>query len=92
MNPGRKKGTPKTGGRVKGTPNTMSAGVKLAIETTFKKIGGVSGLTRWAKGNPDEFYGIWAKLLPKNIDVSGEVTHRVINVVRSFPEGTDGAA
>ena len=36
-------------------------------------MGGVKALTTWAKGNPDEFYKLWAKLLPKDLHISGNL-------------------
>ena len=57
-------------GRVKGVPNKVTVEAKVALEMAFKGAGGVDALTAWAKENPDGFYPVWAKLLPKNIDVT----------------------
>lgn len=54
----------KTGGRKKGTPNKLTRSVKLALDESFTKMGGVAALVRWGKDNPTEFYKLWAKILP----------------------------
>ena len=69
---GRPKGSPKTGGRARGTPNRLSAANKECVDAAFKALGGVTALTAWAKDNPEVFYTrIWARLLPKPVEVSG---------------------
>lgn len=60
----------KTGGRVKGTPNHMSSGVKANIIGVFEKIGGRDEMARWAKENQTEFYRLYGRLLPT--EVTGE--------------------
>lgn len=65
----------KTGGRQKGTPNQATRDMRATIEETFDRAGGVPALVRWAKRNPGLFYTkIWAKLLPKDVNVSGTLT------------------
>lgn len=61
----------KTGGRQAGTPNKTTQEVKAALEEAFEKRGGVPALIAWADQSPDEFYKLWAKLLPKDVQVSG---------------------
>ena len=70
-------GSPKgvrQGGRKKGTPNKTTTTVKEALQKAFKDLGGVGALTQWAKGEPTEFYKLYAKLLPKELEVSGSLT------------------
>lgn len=57
-------------GKKKGTPNKLTLEAKLAIEQAFDGAGGVKALTQWAKENPDGFYPVWSKLLPRNVDVT----------------------
>lgn len=72
----------KTGGRVKGTPNKTTAGVKSALMAAFEECGGVSGLTAWGRENPGKFYELWVKLLPQEIkaevDTKGTITIQVV--------------
>jgi hypothetical protein len=60
----------KTGGRVKGTPNALSGGVKSNIIGVFDKIGGRDQMARWAQENQTEFYKLYGRLLPT--EVTGE--------------------
>ncbi len=61
----------KLGGRKKGTPNKSTAAVKAALEEAFEKMGGVPALLRWGKSDPAEFYKLWAKLLPTQVNHAG---------------------
>lgn len=56
--------------RPKGSRNKLTASAKEALESAFASIGGVQALSDWAKANPRDFYPIWAKLLPKNVDLT----------------------
>lgn len=66
----------KTGGRTKGTPNRNTAAIREALTETFDRLGGVEALTAWGRENPNCFYALWAKLLPREIkaDVDASVT------------------
>lgn len=60
------------GGRVKGTPNKLTATVKAGIQAAYTGIGGNATFTAWAKANPTEFYTkIWTKLVPHEHEVAG---------------------
>lgn len=75
----------KTGGRQKGTPNKTTVAVKEALADAFDQLGGVSSLVEWGKGNPDEFYKLWVKMLPAevkgNLEHSGSITYQVLTGV-----------
>ncbi|MEY4589995.1 MAG: hypothetical protein RL497_2071 [Pseudomonadota bacterium] len=58
----------KTGGREVGTPNKTTARVKNALLEAFEGAGSVAALTDWAKENPSQFYPLWAKLLPSDLN------------------------
>ena len=58
-------------GRPKGTPNKVTASIKQAITEAFDNLGGVPALVRWGQANPDGFYGLWGRLAPKVVVVSG---------------------
>ena len=60
----RPKGSPKLGGRKKGTPNKVSASIKECILEVHKQLGGVDAMLDWAKDNPEAYY---TKLLPRII-------------------------
>jgi hypothetical protein len=71
---GRKPGTPKTGGRHKGTPNKVTRLAKDAIAAAAEELGGADRLVAWAREDPANervFWGtIYPKLLP--LQVSGD--------------------
>ena len=58
------------GGRQKGTPNKTTAKVKEAMELAFEGIGGVPALIDWAEDNQTEFYKLFVKLLPVQVDAN----------------------
>ena len=70
----------KTGGRVAGTPNKISGAVRDNVINVFNKIGGEEEMARWAKDNQTEFYRMYSKLLPRqvNSEISTE-TNRPAN-------------
>jgi hypothetical protein len=65
----------KTGGRVAGTPNKVTASAKECIEKVAQGLGGPEGMLKWAQSNPDNervFWGsVYPKLLPKDVELSG---------------------
>lgn len=74
------------------------AAVVEAFHTAFQQIGGVSRLALWADTHPEEFFKLYARLLPPSshpdLD-SGAAGHRIVHVlpptaldgVKSSPEG-----
>ncbi len=66
------KGHKKHGGRKKGTPNKTTASVKEALRMAFDEMGGVAALKRWAKENLTEFYKLWGRMLPQEVEMSGK--------------------
>lgn len=65
----------KTGGRVAGTPNKTTAAVKQALESAYSAIGDDEQFAKWASENQTEFYKLWSKMLPQelNAKMSGGV-------------------
>jgi hypothetical protein len=92
--PGKKPGSPKTGGRKKGTPNKAGVEVKAALERAFSTIGGHAAFARWAKANPTEFYKLWTKLLPKDINATIDGQMRMAGQVTIYlpDNGRDGGS
>lgn len=62
---GRPKGTPKTGGRQKGTPNRTTVAAKEAIEQAAQGLGGVQRMIEWAKEDPLNERTFWGTIYPK---------------------------
>jgi hypothetical protein len=80
----------KFGGRKKGTPNKITVSVKTVLEQAFQEIGGLPSLVKWGKKNPDEFYRLWAKLLPKEISMSLDLDDKLSRQVREKLDEVDG--
>lgn len=57
----------KTGGRVRGTPNKLTASVKEAILAALEDAGGAKYLLGVARENPQVFCALLGKLLPNEI-------------------------
>ena len=64
---GKKPGSPKTGGRKKGTPNKLTADVKGMILQALDEAGGKDYLLEQARGNPNAFLTLVGKVLPKEV-------------------------
>ena len=80
---GRKPGTPKTGGRLKGTPNKVTTLAKDAIAAAAERLGGIDRLVEWVRedpGNERVFWGtIYTKLLP--LQVSGDPSAPLVSKI-----------
>jgi hypothetical protein len=61
---GRKPGTPKTGGRKKGTPNKVTSLAKDAIAFAAEQRGGVGRLVAWARENSANERVLWGTISP----------------------------
>jgi len=86
---GRPKGLPKTGGRQKGTPNKATVAVKEAFRAAFDDLGGTAALVTWAKENPTQFYQLFSKLIPTEVDatISGKAGAPAVQVQIVKSEG-----
>ena len=58
-------------GRKPGVPNKLSSTVKENVIEVFDRIGGVEQMAVWATDNPNQFYNIYAKILPMQTEISG---------------------
>ena len=61
----------KTGGRKKGTPNKLTAEIKDAVEKAFVAVGGSRYLEKIAAEHPAVFCTLLAKVLPRQMELSG---------------------
>ena len=99
---GRPKGTPKTGGRKKGTPNKISSALKEAIleaaENAGKRLkpdaesGTVAYLEQIAIQEPASFCSLLGKVLPMTIADTGQngETKFVVEKHVIWPKDKDG--
>jgi len=72
-------------GRKPGTPNKITKDIKSCYMEVFDRMGGAEGLLKWAKENPDVFYGQISKLLPKGIEMKSD-QELTINIITAIPE------
>ena len=54
-------------GRVKGTPNALTASIKDAIHNAFEELGGMSYLVHVGRSDPRTFCALLGKLLPTKL-------------------------
>lgn len=62
----------------KGSPNKAGATAKENLIAVFTRLGGTAQMAKWAMANQSDFYRLYAKLVPQQIDL--EVTERPIDV------------
>lgn len=74
---GRPKGTPKTGGRKKGSQNLITVEVKAAIQEAFVDLGAKKYLVALGREDPRTFCTLLGKILPSEIagSLDVNVTH-----------------
>lgn len=68
---GRPKGTAKSGGRKKGTPNKLTRDLKEMILGALNDAGGQKYLAIQAKKNPAAFMQLLGKILPYQVTGEG---------------------
>lgn len=64
----------KTGGRVAGTPNKTTVAAKQAFQMAFDGIGGVEALQTWAAENQTDFFKLFSKLIPQDVNANVNLT------------------
>lgn len=76
-------------GRPKGVPNKLSRSAKEITEMVYAAMQDGRGpydFLRWAKENPGEFYTkLWAKLIPADLNVKGNMGNITLQVVTGVP-------
>jgi hypothetical protein len=73
-------------GRVKGVPNKLTASVKEMIEGALSDAGGKDYLLEQSKANPAAFMSLVGKLLPKDVNLSGNVEVSILTALMELPE------
>lgn len=71
------------GGRPKGARNKVAMEVKEMVEQALVAAGGHDYLLKQARKNPRAFMVLVSKLIPRDLNVSGEVRHtleKLLNV------------
>lgn len=63
--------------RPKGKPNAITSTAKENLIAVFNRLDGTAGMAKWARANLTDFYRLYGKLVPQQIDL--EVTERPID-------------
>lgn len=72
------KGHIKKGGKKKGTPNKLTSSFKELVRSTYEQMEEEGkGMLQWAQENPTEFYKIASKLIPTELQHSGDMNVNV---------------
>jgi hypothetical protein len=88
---GKPKGSPKTGGRAKGTPNKMTKALKDMILQALDGAGGVEYLKRQATENPGPFMTLVGKVLPLQVTGEGGGPVKYVRIETGIPHANDDA-
>jgi len=67
------KGGEKTGGRVKGTPNKLTAEIKKAMSESFEIVGKTDYFVKLANDHPKVYGALIAKYIPSKIEAEIEI-------------------
>lgn len=89
---GKPKGSPRTGGRQKGTPNKLTAQLKEMILEAADKAGGADGTVGYLKTqavlNPGPFLALLGKVLP--LQIAGDQDNPIVTITRIELVAADG--
>jgi len=77
-------------GRPKGQPNKISSLAKDNIIAVFDKLGGVDKMVVWAEEHQTDFYRIYARLMPIQVEGTGEDGAVIIKIVKGLGDDPDG--
>jgi len=69
-------------GRPKGVKNKFTKSAKYAFECAFAQCGGIYRLTEWAKENYGEFIKVYARLIPRVVDLTPEAADLIVKIVQ----------
>lgn len=56
--------------RPKGSLNTKTVIAKEAFQKAFDLVGGTEGLAEWAMANKTDFYKIYGRLIPNDVNAN----------------------
>lgn len=68
-------------GRVKGVRNKVTVELKAMIEGALSDVGGRRYLAVQAQENPAAFMALVGKLIPRDLNVSGEIRHTLEELI-----------
>lgn len=59
-------------GKKKGSKTKQTKAVKQCIINAFEDMGGVENLVKWGQANETEFYKLWGRMIPHDVDVTSD--------------------
>ena len=74
-------------GRRYGSKNKSTESIRWGIVEAYRQLGGVDGLVKWGRENPDAFYPMLTKLLPAELAESGAGGSIKVIVYGQTPSG-----
>lgn len=68
-------------GRPKGVPNKITMAAREAFQHAFDGMGGAARLQTWGDANPTEFYKLYGRLIPVDVNAKGDLS-LTVEIVR----------
>jgi hypothetical protein len=73
----------------KGIPNKATATAKENIIAVFNRLEGTAGMAEWARANKTDFYRLYARLIPQQIDMDVTVKPMDVTAEPLLPDAWD---
>jgi hypothetical protein len=89
MAKGKAPGSPKTGGRVAGTPNKVNKALKDMILGALDDVDGQKYLAKQAIGNPVAFMSLLGRVLPTTLAGTVDVNAKITEIKRTIVDPKD---
>ncbi len=70
----------RTGGRQPGSKNKVTKTAKENVLAVFNRLGGTAAMAKWAQENQTDFYRLYAKLIPQQIDLDVNIKEKDLSV------------
>jgi len=75
--------------RTHGAKGKLGQTAKENVITVFNRIGGLKKMAEWALANPADFYKLYARLIPQQIDMDVTVKPKDVTAEPLPPEKWD---
>jgi hypothetical protein len=69
--------------RPAGSKNKINIAAREAFQLAFNKLGGAEQLTKWAKDNQTDFYKLYGRLIPVEVDGALKLTYEPLVIGKS---------
>lgn len=74
----------------KGSPNKVHATAKENLIAVFTRLGGTAAMATWAQDNLTEFYKLYGRLIPTDVNLRGRDGEALPGVIMLPPKETIG--